>query len=173
MKRIFSLLILSAVLAFPACGYSTRSSLAAHIKTIFVPPFPNKIDFKAGKPSDYVPLLEVKAHDALINQFLFDGNLRIVDQKNADLVLKGELISYDRSAMRYTDNDDVQEYRVAVTVRLTMSDHLGQVLWEEPSFSGEGSYFLTGPKVTSESDALDHAVADLAKRIVERTVEDW
>ncbi len=173
MKKIISLMVLGALLVFPSCGYSTRSSLPAYIKTIAVVPFVNKIDFQSGKPNVYVPLLEVKAHDALVNQFLFDGNLRIAEEKNADLVLKTELISYERSALRYTDNDDVQEYRISVTVHLTMSNHLGEVLWEEPSFTGEASYFLAGPKITSEAGALEEALLDLAKRIVERTVEDW
>ncbi len=173
MKRILTLFIVLALLVLPACGYSTRSSLPAHIKKVAVLPFVNKIDFQSGKPSAYVPLLEVKAHDALVNQFLFDGNLRIVDEKAGDLVLKSELIAFDRSALRYTDNNDVQEYRIAVTVRLTMSDSTGQMLWEEPSFTGEASYFLTGVNATSEAGAVEKAIEDLAKRIVERTVEDW
>ena len=173
MKKVFVGMILAAVLVLPACGYSTRSLLPAHIKTVAVELFTNKIDFHSGKPNSYVPLLEVKAHDAVVNQFLYDGNLRIAESKNADLVLKGDLINYERNALRYTDNDDVQEYRISITMRLTMLDHLGQVLWQEPSFSGEASYFLTGPQATSESSAVENAVKDLAKRTVERTVEDW
>jgi outer membrane lipopolysaccharide assembly protein LptE/RlpB len=175
MKKSFLVLIMffASCLCLPACGYSTKTSLPAHIKTIAVLPFANKIDFQSGKPNVYVPLLEVKSHDAVINQFLFDGNLRIVDEKAADLVLKGELINYDRSALRFTDNNDVQEYRITITVRLTMLDGMGQVMWEEPSFSGEDTYFLTGPNATSEAGAIEDAIKDLAKRIVERTVEDW
>lgn len=173
MKTALVVLAFMIAALMPACGYSTKSSLPAHIKTIAVLPFPNKIDFQSGKPNVYVPLLEVKSHDAVVNQFLFDGNLRIVDEKQADLVLKGELIGYDRSALRYNNNNDVQEYRITVTVRLTMTDSVGTVLWEEPSFSGEDTYFLTGPNASSEAGAVEDAVKDLAKRIVERTVEDW
>ncbi len=173
MKKRLLFFCLFVVLVFPSCGYSTRSSLPAHIKTISVLPFANKIDFQSGKASVYIPLLEVKAHDEVVNKFLFDGTLRISEEKNADLVLKGELIGYDRGALRYTDNNDVQEYRITVTVRLIMLDHLGQVVWEEPSFSGNASYFVTGPTATSETGAVQEAIEDLAKRIVERTVEDW
>lgn len=173
MRKIFSLFLASVVLVLPACGYSTRTSLPASIKTISVTPFVNKIDFQSGKPNVYVPLLEVKAHDALVSRFQFDGTLRIAEARDADMVLKGELISYDRGALRYTANNDVQEYRISVTVHLTMFDHLGQMLWEEPSFTGEASYFLTGLNATSEAGAVESAVQDLAKRIVERTVEDW
>ena len=173
MRKFLLYCVLSVALVLPACGYSARSSLPSNIKTISVLPFANKIDFQSGKPNVYVPLLEVKAHDAVVNQFLFDGNLRIAKEQSGDLVLKGELISYNRGALRYTDNNDVQEYRITVTVSLTMFDDQGQVLWSEPSFSGEASYFLTGPTATSEAGAVESAVEDLAKRIVERTVEDW
>jgi len=175
MKRfLFALImIIATCLCAVACGYSTKSSLPVHIKTIAVGPFANKIDFQSGKPNVYVPLLEVRSHDAVINQFLFDGNLRIAEQNNADLVLNGELIGYERSALRFTDNDDVHEYRITITVRLTMLDDQGELMWEEPSFSGEDTYFLSGPNATSEDAAIEDAIRDLAKRIVARTVEDW
>lgn len=173
MKRPLIALTCLAAVCLSACGYSTKSSLPPHIKTISVPPFPNKIDFQSGKSNVYVPLLEVRAHDAVVSQFLFDGNLKIAKENDADLVLKGELTNYDRSALRYNDNNDVQEYRITITVRLTMYDPQGVVLWEEPGFSGEDTYFLSGPNATSEAGAIEDALKDLAKRIVERTVEDW
>lgn len=172
IKKFFRV-FLFVILALPSCGYSTRSSLPANIRTLYVEPFPNKIDFQAGKPNVYIPLLEVKAHDAVVRQFQFDGNLRIAKENTADLTLKGELINYNRTAVRYTDNDDVQEYRIQVVVSLTMLDAEGKVMWEEPSFAGEASFYLTGPSASSEAGAVDAAINDLAKRIVERTVEDW
>jgi len=138
-----------------------------------VEPFPNKIDFQSGKPNVYIPLMEVKAHDAVVRQFQFDGNLRIAKDNRGDMTLQGELIQYDRVPVRYTDNNDVQEYSIQVTVRLKMLDAEGKILWEEPSFAGTASYFLTGPTASSEAGAVEAAIRDLAKRIVERTVEDW
>lgn len=161
------------LLLLPACGYSTKSSLPASIRAIAVLSFENKIDFQAGKANVYLPLLEVKAHDAVVKQFLFNGSLRVVKEEDADLVLKGELISYERSVLRYTDSDDVQEYRVQIAMNLTMTDPEGKVLWQENGFAGEGSYFLSGPAAGSEATAVQDAVNDLAKRVVERTVEDW
>lgn len=173
MNKFLSSLVIGAFLFLPSCGYSARSSLPSNIKTICVPPFVNKIDFQAGKPNVYVPLLEVKAHDALVSQFQFDGSLRIAGQNDADLILKGELTGYERGALRYDTNNNVQQYRVTVIVHLTMTDQSGKVLWEEPSFGGTADYFLTGPTATSEDSALQTAITDLAKRVVERTVEDW
>jgi len=55
-----------------------------------------------------------------------------------------------------------------LTERLT-----GKVLWEEPSFAGEVTYFTTGPQGQPQSSALATALTDLATRVVERTIENW
>ena len=158
------------------CGYTTKSTLPSNIKTIHVETFKNNIDFAAeGRRNLYLPLLEIKVRNAVINRFLFDGNLKIAEADKADLVLKGQLLSYDRSALRYTDNDDVQEYRIHITVFLEMwsAHNVVAADWTESSFVGEATYFVTGASARSEEAAVEDALTDLARRIVERTVEDW
>jgi hypothetical protein len=49
----------------------------------------------------------------------------------------------------------------------------GEIFWSEPSFSGESTYFLTGPQAKSESEALNDVLTDIARRAVERTIENW
>jgi hypothetical protein len=48
-----------------------------------------------------------------------------------------------------------------------------QILWEENGFTGETSYFVTGTQAISEDQAIQNSIIDLARRIVERTVEQW
>ena len=174
-RHFCSGLVAAALLLGGGCGYTTQSALPAYLKTISVDPFANKIDYTAdGNRQVYFPLLEVKVRNAVIDRFLFDGHLRVTDKDEADLVLSGELIRYERYALRYTDNDDVQEYRVHVIVNLVMKDRRhNEVLWEEPGFAGEATYFVSGPLATTESAALEDATLDLARRIVERTIENW
>ena len=178
MRSVFFILCLVSwvsCLALTGCGYSTRSTLPSSIKTIHVEPFKNSIDFTTGNQRDiYLPLLEIKAHNAVIDRFMFDGNLKIAELHLADLILKGELIGYQRSALRYTDNDDVQEYRVQVIVSFELVDaKTGESSWKEPGFTGEATYFVSGPQISTEDSAIDNAILDLARRIVERTIEDW
>jgi len=166
--------LLSMVL-IASCGYTTKSTLPSGIKTIHVETFKNNIDFAAeGRRNLYLPLLEIKVRNAVINRFLFDGNLKIADADKADLVLKGQLLSYDRTALRYTDNDDVLEYRIHITVSLEMwNARKGETDWTESGFVGEATYFVTGASARSEEAAVEDAITDLARRIVERTVEAW
>ena len=168
-------LCLAFCIVASGCGYTTKSILPKNIRTIYVEPFKNAIDFTSGTGRNvYLPLLEVDTRNAVINRFLFDGNLKIAKPESADLILKGELKNYERSGLRYTDDDDVEEYRVHITVSLTLWNARNEKnSWTEPSFVGEATYFVTGPEASSEDLAVDAAIVDLARRIVERTIEDW
>jgi len=167
---------LSFCVLFSSCGYTTSSTLPSNIKTIRVEPFANSINFTSSSGRNvYLPLLEVDTRNAVIERFIRDGNLKIAELEDADLILKGELKRYERSGLRYTDNDDVQEYRVHITVAFELwnAQNEEEPSWTEPSFVGEATYFVTGPSATTEDSAVKAATADLARRIVERTIEDW
>ena len=157
------------------CGYSVRSVLPATFRTIHVLPFSNKIIYSTDQAhNSYIPLMEVKVRNAIVERYLFDGNLKIADEETADLVLKGELTGFERNVLRYTESNDVQEYRIHIVVSLTMLDPSeAKALWTEPAFVGEATYFLTGPQAKSEAAAIEDALTDLARRVVERTIEDW
>jgi len=176
MKKMRSYaLCLALCIAVSGCGYTTKSILPKNLKTIHILPFKNAIDFTSGSGRNvYLPLLEVDARNAVINRFLFDGSLKIAKPEFADLILKGELKNYERSGLRFTDDDDVEEYRVHITVSFELWDRKkDEVSWAEPGFVGEATYFVTGPEASSEDLAVDAAIVDLARRIVERTIEDW
>jgi len=177
--------VLLAVTAFwllafvSGCGYSTHSAINTSIKTIYVEPFKNKINYTSeyGEARDvisYFPLLESKITQSVIDRFLFDGNLKVVKQDMADVVLKGALIDYTRDALRYDDNNNVEEYRVNLTVSLELwNDKENKLIWAEPRFVGQATYFTTGSQSKSEASAINDALDDLAQRVVERTVEQW
>lgn len=174
MKKAFWGICLLAVY-LSGCGYTTRSALPSSWRTIYVPPFANKIDYtNENKRTLYIPLMEVKVREGIVSRFQFDGNLKIAKEATADLILQGELVDYSRGAVRYTDNDDVQEYRIYISVNLKLTEvPSGEVVWEENGFTGEASYFLTGPHARSETLAVNDAITDLARRVIERTVENW
>ncbi len=173
IRRFLAGLIVGGLLT--GCGYTTRSALPARLRTIHVAAFKNAVPHTAeGRRNLYFPLLEVKIRDAIVGRFQFDGNLRIASPEEADLILDGTLVDYQRSVLRYTDDDSPQEYRMQVVVDLTLKDTArGTTMWKEKGFTGETTYFISGPQAVSESTAVDQAVTDLAKRVVERTIEDW
>ncbi len=172
---ILSMFILFLCVFSLSCGYTTGSALSSRLKTIHVEDFENNINYSMESSRNiYFPLLEVTVKDAVIDRFMFDGNLKIVDADESDLILKGKLNNYQRDVLRYTDDDEVYEYRVRVIVSLELFDsERDEVVWSESGFAGEATYFVSGSEVSTEESAVNEATVDLARRIVERTIENW
>lgn len=168
-----------AISLFSGCGYTTRSMISDKYRTIYVTPFINKVDITneanaASKYRLYRPMIETEVTRYVNNRYLFDGNLRPVKKDLADLILKGAVVEFRKEPLRYLDNDDVSEYRINLLVNISLWDGKeDKLIWEENSFTGDTTYFTTGSQAKSENAAVIDALNDLARRIVERTVEEW
>ncbi len=175
MNKTLICLLLCCAVFFAGCGYSTRSVLPSQYRKIYVAPFKNKIDYSTDRAyNTYFPLLEVNVRNAIVDRFLFDGHLKIIQEDKANLILSGELLGYERNVLRYNDNNNPLEYRIHIVIGMSLFDPATQeIVWTEPSFVGETTYFVSGAEVKSEADAIQDAVTDLARRVVERTIEDW
>ena len=122
MARIFLCILL--VLTIAGCGYTTGSLLPSKYRKIAIQPFENKVNNidENSQGMLYVPLLETNVRTAIIDRFLFDGNLHIADPDKADLVLSGDLIGIAQDDLRQDVNQNVQEYRIRIIVSLTLTD---------------------------------------------------
>ncbi len=171
--------LLSAVCCLSGCGYTTRPGLAPHLKTIYVQPFTNRIDFTQVTTSvESLPLyrhgMEVTLTSAIIDRFQFTGLLRPASRERADCRLEGEVISFRRDALRYNASQQIEEWRLNLVVNVRFWDQTSNtLLWQEESLTGDTTYFALGSQAESEATALNRAITDLARRIVERSVENW
>jgi len=177
--RKYGALILAALFFISGCGYTTNSLLPSNLKTIYVDNLVNKIQV-TDESSDarmfrgYRPGMEVEATRAIRDKYLRDGNLKVTtDPDDADLLLKGELVDFRNEALRYDRNDNVEEYRIRMVVNIEMQEKSGKTRWTENNFAGESLYRTSGPLAKSEAAAINEASEDLARRIVERTIEEW
>lgn len=176
--HLFLFAVLYLTFSVAGCGYSTRSLISNEYKSIYIEPFINKIDvtqeiYAGDKYRIYKPLLETDITKAVINKFLQDGNLKPKSEQDADLILKGELVNFRKDPLRYSDSDEVLEYRVNLVVNISLLDKQNELVWKEDGFTGDTTYFTTGTQAKSEATAINDAISDLARRIVERTVENW
>jgi hypothetical protein len=177
-------MIFTGIAAFGlcGCGYTTRSLVSSQYRTIYITPFVNKVDITKETDTEnkyriYRPMLETDVTRAVNNKFLFDGNLKPVAQTLADLILKGELVEFRRDPLKYTDSNEVEEYRLNIVVNISLWDvRKNEKVWEEDNFTGTTTYFTSfarGQLAKSEDTAVTDAINDLARRIVERAVEQW
>lgn len=176
-RRIWTCVIGGVFVA--GCGYTTRPGLPSNFKTVYVKPFVNKIDItqiQTGYQNFpiYRPAMETDITRAVIKRFQFTGLLRPASPEKADTRVEGELVEFRRDALRYTASQQVEEWRLNVVVDLRFYDQSTNLpLWEESRFTGDATYFSTGPNAQTEAAALDKAIDDLARRVVERSVESW
>ena len=175
-----ALFALAAAAVLPlGCGYTTRPGLASNLKTVYVKPFTNKIDVtQLATGNNQFPIyrhrMEVDLTNAVVDRYQFTGLLRPANMNRADSRLEGELVEFRRDALRYNAQQQVEEWRLNIVVNLRFYDQTTNTLvWEETGFTGDTTYFALGTNAESEPSALDRAVTDLARRVVERTVENW
>ncbi|MDP3722691.1 MAG: LptE family protein [Candidatus Omnitrophota bacterium] len=175
----YGLLPTAYCLLSSGCGYTVRPGLASHLKTVYVTPFTNRIDLTqlatSGQPFPiYRHRMELDVTNAVIDRFQFTGLLRPTSAQRADCRLEGELAQFRRDALRYNASQQVEEWRLNVVVNLRMVDQTNDtLLWEEGGLTGDATYFALGASAESETAALDRAITDLARRVVERAVESW
>lgn len=168
--------LLAAVCA--GCGYGFRGNLPAHLKTIYIQPFTNRIDITV-EPTNinryklYRPRMEVDLTAKVVDQFQFDGNLRPAGPDRADAMLVGELADFRREPLRIARTGDVEEYRLSIVVNVEFRDlRKHTVPWRE-QIVGDATFFEQGALAEAEGPALTRALEDVARRIVERAIEDW
>lgn len=175
--RVTLLLILINFIS--GCGYSTRSLLSPDFKSIYVDNFINKVNVTEEQTDEriyrgYRPGLEIDVTKQVIDRFILDGNLKIADDETADIILKGELVDFKKEALRYDANNNIEEYRIRLVVNIELENAKDdKAIWAEKEFSGESTYRTGGSLAKSERTAIKEAVSDLARRIVERTIEGW
>lgn len=172
MSRLSSLILIIGLFFVSGCGYTQDVKLPNDIKTIAVETFKNEIPpseqfaFRAG--------LEGELRNALVEQFLLDGNLKVVDESEADAVLKGSIISYEQEGLQFDRLESVEEYRLFLVVRFQLIDRrTNQVIINEPNFSGRAEFFVNRNPSTPRRSSANSATVDLAQSLVDRIVEEW
>lgn len=179
IKPKFVIILFFLFIYTSGCGYTTKSLLPRHIDTIHVQTFKNKIDITQLPTSKqeyklYTPLLETDITNFIINRFIYDGRLNISKIKKADSILSGDLLDYRKEPLRYDiETDQIREYRVSLVARIQFRDTATNNLLIDKNIIGDTTYFTTGALAISESEALDKAIDDLARRIVEEVIEVW
>ena len=170
MTQIFLVVLTLSFLS--GCGYTQEVKLPSGIKTIAISTFKNEIP--PQEQFAYRPGIETELTNAIIDRFIFDGNLKVVDQDKADAILEGSVISYEQEGLRFDRTESVEEYRLFLVVRFKLVDaKTGKVIMEEPNFSGRAEFFVSRNPGSNRRISANTATFDLAKSLVDRIVEEW
>lgn len=164
--------VLVVAIALSGCGYTRQTVLPRNIKTIYVETVKNKLDME--KVYAYQQGLEMDITNAVIRRFQIDGTVKVAKQDTADAILKTDLLAYEQEGLRYDQLEEVKEYRLFIVVKLKLVDaKTGDLIWEEPNFTGDNEYYVSEITSLSEQKAARDVVEKLAANVVDRVVQDW
>ena len=150
-----------------AMGYRLGTTLPPGIKTVYVPTFVNTTS---------EPQLEAETTGATIAELQKDGNLGVVNERDADSILTVELVEVTQDPLRYERNDvkSADEYRLTITARITFTRRdTGKKLVDGLQVTGKATFDVAGDLATAKRAAIPDAARDLAHNVVESVVEYW
>jgi len=147
----------------PGCGYRTSFPLPEHIKTFSVNTFRNKTLERN---------LDFEFTEAFIHEVLARTRLRLARPGDADLVIDGEIESFDRHTLRRLRYGEKMAVRYMMAVNIEAFDTRKNV----PFFQGrrivERADFSLNLGETPR-DGRDEVVRELARRVAALVFEPW
>lgn len=155
------LLVLLSVCLISCGPYSFSSGSLGGIKSIAVPQFENT-SLQYGLQEDLTR--------EVINRLIQDNTLRVLAVADADAVLRGEVIRYDRVPYTYDKSENVSEYRVNIFVNYIVERKGGKSLLERTNVQGFGVYSAA---TETEDDGKLEAIDKLARDIVDELTKTW
>ncbi len=161
-----ALLLLPCLLA--GCfGYRLGPAGKTTYRTVAVPMFANQT---------IRPQLEAQVTNGIIKRLHQDGTLRVVDREQADVVVLGTIVDYDRAVLR-TEKDDTgvpREYRITIRVQVIIRDERNdQPIVPSRTIEGVADTFIGSDLQAADYQALPLAADDLARKVVTLLTERW
>ena len=155
------------LLAVGCAGYHIGPVTQHNFKTIAVPMFHNRT---------LRPQLEAEITGAIIKGLQQDGSLRVDSESEADVVLDGTIIHYQRNPLRSlrTDTNVPREYEIVITVRVEARDRrTGEVVLKSTEVRGKSDVFIGVDQQSAEEQVLPLIADDIGHRVVGLLVENW
>lgn len=163
-SNLISYIFLSLILA--GCSYSfTGSSIPPDMKTIAIPVFDDISGYtEAG--------LRENLTNLLIQKFIQDNSLQVVDRKYSDTILEGIILSVRDEPFVIAGNEQVNSRRVLIQARVKFIDQRSKKQYWERSFSQYADYSPDGGTFAKQQ-AIQKAIENLTEDILISTVSDW
>ena len=162
--RLVHAALCSVLLVCGCAYYSTSATGGAGIRSVAIPLLDNT-SLEAG--------IQQTLTDSLIEAFVSDGALRVVDEDQADIILRGTVLEVREEPFTYGDQAD--QYQISVFIDLSCYDtNNKKTLWEEKRLRGYGIYSALEQREVARSEGLGQAFGMLTRDVVDRTqVGGW
>lgn len=162
IRKLLVFILLLGMTAGTGCGYTTGSLLPTDLKTVNIPTFVNK----TAEPN-----LETDVTNGVIEEFKKDGALTVTSEANADTVLEGSIVNYQRVAQLYDSKGTVSQSKLVLTADIIFKNIKTDAIIVRTRVTGEAKFDIGASQFEAERTALPLAVDDLAQHIVEKVAE--
>ena len=156
--------LLWALLLFPGCGYHFGSLMPENAKTISVEILNNNTFWRG---------LEVTLTAEIADEIASRTPLILTERKDADLLLKGTIVSFRKAVLLEDVRDDTLESAVVAIVDVELIDLRNNKTVKQftVSSSPNKSTFMAAEE--SVKKAINESFADMAERIVYKVQEGF
>ncbi|MBR5170790.1 MAG: LptE family protein [Muribaculaceae bacterium] len=171
MKRLIIILTLViTTLTWNACvpRYTLNGASIDYnvYKTISIGEFPIRAALV------YPPLQSV-FENRITDMIAQQTRLRVVDARNTDLHLEGEITNYQLSPQAVGEDAYASQTRLTITVKVRYTDNKNQALSKDLSFSAYRDFSSSELLVDVQDELCDQISKDLADLIFNATLGDW
>jgi len=137
-------LLTFSIFHFSCMFYSMAGSIPPNIKSIAIPLVENQTaEFAMAET----------VTDNLLAKFNEENILRVIDEKNADSVLRGIILRVNDGPYTFSKEEAVTEYRFTLTMKIEWVDIENDKVLLTKQYSGWGAYGLSGD---ISSDGIDN-----------------
>ena len=155
--------ILTAGIAAGCGPYSfSGSSIPPNVNSVAIPLFEDRTA-EFG--------IKERITNELIDKFISENLLQVRSRKNADSVLLGTIVRVNDRPFTYDEQEQVEEYRVDISVALEWIDTTTNKNLFKGNVSGWGAYSAASP--ADRESGLDEAVERLVTAVVNQTLSGW
>ena len=166
-------LVTLGFLSCSGCGYHTAGhaiTLPANLQTIAIPAFGNQTQTYR---------IEQKLTAAVVRELVTRTRYHILNEASdgADATLRGTVLSTSTSPLTYdSQTGRASSALVVVTVRVSLTDRHGQVLYQNPAYLYRDEYEVSRELSSffeEDSPALERLSREFARTLVSNVLEGF
>ncbi len=167
-SKILVLVISLTILLSGCFSYSfSGGNIPPNINKIYIPYFPDRTN--SGQSA-----LSEQLYQAIVNRFINQSRLQLVsDENDADVVLKGDLVSYRNTPFSISGEEISTENRVEIVVKALYKYKEESKPVYDKTFNGFFNYDTTTDPVQGEQDAIIQALDQISRKLFDEAVGQW
>jgi len=168
MKLIRNIIAIAILALLLSCSYSfTGSSVPSHLQTISIPIVKDKSGSGEANISSNLT-------QNLIQQFIDDNSLQVINSVNSDAILSVSIISFqERTEVVSGENEKATVRRITITLQGIYKDLVMKKTVFDKKFSNYATFDATSNSIENRQNAIQLAIENVNLDLLLAVVADW